>query len=344
MTAVQRSADWIDLVESAYSTFSDEVGWLERVAASAGAIAARRVVACAYDATKPDWVGIDGVAAHGVGPDVVQRMFTLSIPRESREQAKFISQFRSVMLATTQDGTLSRAVAAHYRRLARDQGVSGLTYVNATDPTHRGCLLIILGIDPRWGPAQRVQWRRAAVHVAAGLRVRRGLAGREPSRGAEAILRPDGRIEHAEAPAQGAVARAALGRSARAVDRARGRLRRKDPDEALSLWEGLVAGRWSLIDHLDTDGRRFVLARRNDPSIVDPRGLTLRERQVASYVALGHANKAIGYALGLSTSTVAGHLARARQKLGLRSLRALREVVLREEQRGEPGASRRSDA
>jgi hypothetical protein len=82
MTAVQRSADWIDLVESAYSTRSDEVGWLERVAASAGAISARRVVACSYDATKPDWVGIDGVAAHGVGADVVRRMFTLSIPRE----------------------------------------------------------------------------------------------------------------------------------------------------------------------------------------------------------------------------------------------------------------------
>jgi len=40
---------------------------------------------------------------------------------------------------------------------------------------------------------------------------------------------------------------------------ARGALRKRDPEEALRLWQGLIRGRWTLIDWFDTDGRRFVL-------------------------------------------------------------------------------------
>jgi len=47
------------------------------------------------------------------------------------------------------------------------------------------------------------------------------------------------------------------------------------------------------------------------------RGLTLRERQVLAYAGLGHSNKVIAYELGLSTSTVSTHLARARRKMQL---------------------------
>ena len=76
-------------------------------------------------------------------------------------------------------------------------------------------------------------------------------------------------------------------------------------------------GRWSLLDHFDSDGRRFVVAHRNDARVADVRGLTLRERQVLAYAGLGHSNKVIAYELGLSTSTVSTHLARARKKMRL---------------------------
>jgi DNA-binding NarL/FixJ family response regulator len=117
--------------------------------------------------------------------------------------------------------------------------------------------------------------------------------------------------------------------AARALDRARGSLRRRDPEQAVAIWEALVAGRWSLVDHFDSDGRRFVLAHRNDADVPDARGFTDRERQVLAYAALGHSNKVIAYELGLSTSTVAYHLTRARAKLQLRSAAALRQTDLR---------------
>jgi DNA-binding NarL/FixJ family response regulator len=141
-------------------------------------------------------------------------------------------------------------------------------------------------------------------------------------------LNPDGRVAHAEKPAQGKLALSALSHGARAQDRARGSLRRRDSDEALAIWEGLIAGRWSLVDHVDSDGRRYLLAHRNDPRAPDVRGLTLRERQVLGYVAAGHSNKVIAYELGLTQSTVGGHLARARRKLNLPSLAAIHDLIL----------------
>jgi FixJ family two-component response regulator len=79
---------------------------------------------------------------------------------------------------------------------------------------------------------------------------------------------------------------------------------RSNENEPLDLWQGLVAGRWSLVEQFDSDGRRFMVARRNDPQVTDPRALNMRERQVLAYVAIGHPAKLIGYALGVSPSSV----------------------------------------
>jgi DNA-binding CsgD family transcriptional regulator len=164
-------------------------------------------------------------------------------------------------------------------------------------------------------------------HLVAAFRVRRQFADRliatEMAPNPDAVLRPDGRLEHAEGAAKPNLARDSLQRAVVAYDRARGSLRRRDPDEAVAIWQALVAGRWSLVDHFDTDGRRFVVAHRNDAIPPDGRALTLRERQVLAYAAIGHSNKQIAYDLGLATSTVGWHLARARSKLRLPSLAAL---------------------
>jgi DNA-binding CsgD family transcriptional regulator len=89
----------------------------------------------------------------------------------------------------------------------------------------------------------------------------------------------------------------------------------------MSLWRALLDGRWSLVDCTESDGRRVVLARRNEPGVRDPRALAPRERDVLAHVALGHSNKYIAYLLGIATSTVATHLASAMLKIGLRSRR-----------------------
>lgn len=105
--------------------------------------------------------------------------------------------------------------------------------------------------------------------------------------------------------------------AATAVGTARGSLRDDDPDRALELWQGLVSGRWSMVDHFDSDGRRYLVARRNQPAGLPLPGLSARERQVLAYMAMGRSNKHTAYALGIAPSTVSDHLQSGLAKLGI---------------------------
>ena len=100
---------------------------------------------------------------------------------------------------------------------------------------------------------------------------------------------------------------------------ARSSLRRRNVEGAIEIWRGLVAGRWSLVDRFDSDGKHYLVAHRNPPDVRDRRALTRREAEVAGYLGMGYSNKLIGYALGLGTSVVADHIASIRKKLQARS-------------------------
>ena len=197
-------------------------------------------------------------------------------------------------------------------------------------------LLAFSGVDPAghgvymgaWLPARerlsprlRRRWTRAAVHVAGALRLRRRLEAserRDPDQ-AEAVLTPAGKVEHAADEAQLREAQSSLRAAVRDVERARGALRRRDPDAAVASWKGLVATRWSLVDHFESDGKRYVLAHRNEVPLSGFAALTARERQAVGFAALGHGNKLIAYELGVAPSTVAVLLHRAARKLGVSS-------------------------
>ena len=173
-----------------------------------------------------------------------------------------------------------------------------------------------------------------SAHLGASMRLRRAIAATAP----EAVLDPAGRLLDAT-PSADRAARDSLAEAVRRLGRARGTLRHTDPEEAIRLWHGLVEGRWSLVDRLERDGRRYVLARRNDPAVHDPKALTERERAVVAFAALGHPNKFIAYALGLCPSAVAAHLGSARRKLRLGSRAALvREFAALVRAHPDPGA------
>jgi DNA-binding CsgD family transcriptional regulator len=140
------------------------------------------------------------------------------------------------------------------------------------------------------------------------------LLGRLGSAGVEARVHPSGRI--GDASAEASAAREVLRRAVTDLDRARGRLRRSAPEEALARWKGLVSARWSVVEEFDTLGRRYVLARRTEPTVVEL-ALSPRERQAAGWARLGHSNKLIAYEMGISASTVGVLLHRAAIKLGV---------------------------
>ena len=213
--------------------------------------------------------------------------------------------------------------AAYLETMRTSQGVEALC-VRAHRPEGLGLLIgATLARYGRTSKPFRARWSRVSAHIASAWRLRDQLrqTGR-PLGTPAAVLTPAGKLEAvAFDPSRGQ--RDVLKAAVRDRERARGPLRREAPDEARDLWQGLVQGRWSLVDQIDRDGRRFVLARRNEPATPALPGLTVRERQVVSLASQGYANKLIAYSIGLSVSTVATHLARAVPKLNVPARRRL---------------------
>lgn len=82
--------------------------------------------------------------------------------------------------------------------------------------------------------------------------------------------------------------------------------------------------------------RALPRARRNDPATAPLALLSQRERQVAALVAMGHANKVIGYELGIATSTVGVLVGRALARLGLHSRKEVGAAYLAQTGKARP--------
>lgn len=159
-------------------------------------------------------------------------------------------------------------------------------------------------------------------HVAAGYRVQRALA---------ALAADDDDVVLAVASAGGGLLHA-TGRFRRRdiaqtfidqvkrKERARCRRIRQSPEETAHLWQAFIDGEYSLVDSVDSDGRRMILAVRNQTRAT---GLTAQERRVVAAVAGGGGNKAVAGELGISASTVAVHLHSAMRKLGFQNRQSL---------------------
>jgi DNA-binding CsgD family transcriptional regulator len=176
-------------------------------------------------------------------------------------------------------------------------------------------------------------WARVAAHLASARRLRTQLTTNPTF---EAVLTPNGKVEHAEGDSAHPTVRDRLRDAVQRQERARGRTRREDPEAATTMWTALVDGRWSLVDHFERGGRRYIVARRNEHGGPDPRALSLRERDVAQLAALGKSNKLIAYELGVSESTVATHLSTAMRKLRVKTRVELLRMLMQLAQQPPP--------
>ncbi len=202
----------------------------------------------------------------------------------------------------------------------RPQGIQDAVALNALDPSGVGCWISVPQPKvARIKEADRAHWSRLAAHVTAGLRLRRRLEGARAAlaEAADAVFTPNGKVEDRGAAATDTEIDA-LRDATVAIDRARGRLRKSNQEDAVRTWKALVRGRWSLVDHFERGGRRYVVACSNEPRAAEsPKlsSLTAREQQVVAYADQGHDTKLIAYELGIAPATVRVLLGRAAQKL-----------------------------
>jgi DNA-binding NarL/FixJ family response regulator len=176
----------------------------------------------------------------------------------------------------------------------------------------------------RPSPEDAHGWSCVAAHVACAHRLRRALGSAPAIDRAAAVFSPDGALEHA-GDDDALSARERLRHAVRQIDRAR--CSGVVEDEAFALWQGLVAGRWSIVDHFLGGGRRYYVVVHNPPEARPIRGLTEREELALGYVIGGTSNKIASFALGESESTYSRTTQQAMSKLGIQSRAALIELA-----------------
>jgi len=335
--------DLVSVIEAAYRLDGDDGTWLARLvdrAARAGLDRGLGTCGMFYELVG-DRVHVASPVARGTPPGSVEALRMLEAEVSSDITYQFIKDATAAVGGRATCATMSSRLKMgnHVRDLDLHQkflaplGIVDFMSVAATDPGPTeaaslvGCLVgaplaEVTGVKR----AEAVAWSRVAAHMAAGMRLRRARRTSSPE-DADAVLTPGGRVE---SHAPGLTARGHAGESsdasldalkeaAKAMARARGSSRHADPPGAVEAWKALVSGRWTLLDHFDHDGKRYIVAVRNEPQVPAFADLSPRESQVVAYAAQGHSNKLIAYELGIAPSTVAMHLSTAGGKLGAKS-------------------------
>jgi DNA-binding CsgD family transcriptional regulator len=312
------SGDVLSIIEAAYAESADADEWLDGALAAmhaqldqGGGVLARRFH------VRPTSIWQGDTRAIGVAPEDVAATDRAAAwlndlpPPEAMAVARQMFPLAPVAVRLSQllgPSMMTHLVTKFSRPVTDSLGVI------AADPSGHGCVFFRIEEKPRAVFRRATAlWERIAAHLVAGYRLARESEGK-----AEAVLDPGGKVLHREDTVTRDEA-STLSDAAKGIDRARGRLRRVDPERALTLWKGLVSGRWSLVDQFDHDGRRFVVAKRNAIPSCAWRVLSEREAQILACLAEGQAPKLIAYQLGLSMATVHADLSRIVRKLSVGS-------------------------
>jgi DNA-binding CsgD family transcriptional regulator len=321
--------DSVAVIEAIYRLEVPQEDWLRRIAKhSAAALANPNFAAygVTYDASDVRDMRFSPTATVNAARPAMARLLETEIPALCRRSPDMVTAvFRRTGFGLHTDLPWGEKLRKDLEPLMRAVGILDILGINGVSVDGRSAHVGVL-LPRRMAPVDPDLLARLSSHLAAGFRLRQRLHGRSPIDQAEAVLEPNGAVAHATGPAKASDVRATLSEAAVKLDRLRSTVGRRDPERAVRLWKALIDARWSLVDHFERDGKRYLLAQRNDWDIGPFEVLTQRERQVVALAALGHANKMIGYTLGIAVSTVGVLLTRASRKLGAPSRRALIEA------------------
>jgi DNA-binding CsgD family transcriptional regulator len=310
----------VDLLGSAYAEDQDDAAFIERVLRTFMSMADARSAVFMRFVSRYDDEGRFGFRSISdlvsLGPDAIAGAdFKEAVRGNPIAERLWGRTHAAVMSQITGLGDRVSSLpgwSTHWGRGIVDS--IGLTSLDAqgngagvcTGLAHQGSL----------SPREARLLARLATHVGARDRLR-DVDGARRLDEAEVVFSQDGKMVHAQ---DEVVTRARAG-AAKAGLAARdfARKSRHDVEKALEVWQGLVDGRWSIVDHVDTDGRRFVLAVKNAPRIDRRANLTPTQRRVTALAAMGHSDKEVSYMLGVPATAVDAALRRARRKLGAKS-------------------------
>ncbi|MBX3131327.1 MAG: hypothetical protein KF718_31695 [Polyangiaceae bacterium] len=316
--------DPIRIVDAAYRWEPDERAWLEGLIDTCsgydiGAGVVGYLVRSDTETHVTTMLGTASDADKRAFHDVLSG-FSPALARQALAPTEFVGNaaYRLSRIARHSTGDLARAARGSIDRMPT------LWALISGDVSSRALVLCF----PRHTPSApkeafpHVESRALGLvgaHLGAALRLRALAVPSAEDPDTEAVLSPSGKVLHATGAAATARGRESLTHSVLASQRARRASRTASPTEALREWTALVQGHWTILETIERDGKRLVLARRNRMKSLDLLALSADERDVLWLAAHGHSYKFIAYELGLPIGTVTGRLRRAMRKLRIGS-------------------------
>ena len=246
--------DVVSLVEAAYDLESGDRVWLARLLRQAAPRldTGLGIAAATHAPGRP----IDELRVETLGMSVQLEDALINMTRAYPQAFGFSNGVRGSgrCVTATQQLGLSRRTAKKFGpfvELMRAARVRDFVSVLSLDPSGHVVWLGAARADIRHlGRHERATWNRVTAHISAGARLRRTLArpmSPDPTRDGDAVLSGSGALEHAEPRAKTFAARELLRHAARAIDRARGKVRSNESRGLGALaWprrRSLVAGR-----------------------------------------------------------------------------------------------------
>lgn len=333
----------IDLLEAIHSAEADWQRWTASVALCADRYftGSGAVGVSTYRATpaKIELLGLAQAGANQVGSELGVALSRASLPRPdtdepnatltpellqifSRIHPGFLDVFfRHNELLTWHSELVARlapGVPDFNEPFFAANGATDAIAVTGGAGEHCSTIVRMVPRRTKLSPRTRHSLLQVALHFESALRLRT-----QADAAVVAVIRPDGRVAHAErAAAERAELRAQLARHTRLVEHSRLRRVRDEPDAA-DAWTALVGGHWGLLERTDSDGSRYYVAIENGSEAQRHRALSRTEVEVLRLYARGISGKMVGYGLGLSGATVSAALGSAALKIGVRNRAAM---------------------
>jgi hypothetical protein len=257
-----RPHDMIGAIEATYDVDSDDQRWLGAILKSIHPALDQGggVLGLFYEGTNAGRVRFWGQEGHGTTAELLKATLPSVTGLDGNELQHMYLQCPRVMATASEILGVERVLEYAPKTPLGALGFADTVGIKCHEPEGWG---VMFGLPVRHlvriDDVTEGRWSRFAAHVTAALRIRRRLSAAEGRAVApDAVLTSGGAVSHAEKGAQSSQSHELLAQAVRARESARGPLRRTDPEEAIGLWQALVSGRWSLLDQVDSDGRRWV--------------------------------------------------------------------------------------
>lgn len=307
-----KTPDHVSIVEASYQAVDSDEAWLALLLEIARPVLDLGT-GVGLSLVREGTGGRQVTLSQGVGP--LSDMLRLSWPTiqqlDDTTYRKFFYPRKPVLLASELVAGFAEPLRHAFGSLMLHAGARDLLGMLGYPARGWAFAMFVAVGDAPITPNLMETLRRLRIHIEAGMRLRMFCSDE-----AVAVIRPDGRLEHMNTDALERTTCALLEAQATAIERARSAEARTDPHRALAVWKALVDGRWSVVERVDSDGKRHYHAFENAPHVHALRALSRTEALVCSLSLQGLVGKEVAYSTGLSQSSVSSNLGSAAARLG----------------------------